>query len=144
MSITPYDVRQSGFNGGAINAVTKSGTNDFHATAYSYLTGNKLRGEKINDERIELDDAYKRTLGASFGGRIIKDKLFFFVNGEYEWNSVASPLAQAGGGDNGSYTNTNRRPTLEQLNSMSDYLARNYGYTTGPWQDFGLSAPAWR
>lgn len=144
VSITPYDVRQSGFNGGAINAVTKSGTNDFHATAYSYLTGNKLRGEKINDERIELDDAYKRTLGASFGGRIIKDKLFFFVNGEYEWNSVASPLAQAGGGDNGSYTNTNRRPTLEQLNSLSDYLARNYGYTTGPWQDFGLSAPAWR
>ena len=41
---------------------------------------------------------------------------------------MASPLAQAGGGDNGSYTNTNRRPTLEQLNSMSDYLARIYGY----------------
>lgn len=144
VSITPYDVRQSGFNGGAINAVTKSGTNDFHASAYSYLTGNKLRGEKICDERIELDDAYKRTIGANFGGRIIKDKLFFFINGEYEWNSVASPLARAGGGENGKYTNTNRRPTLDQLTGMSNYLAKNYGYTTGPWQDYGISAPAWR
>ena len=144
VSITPYDVRQSGFNGAAINAVTKSGTNDFHATAYSYLTGNKLRGEKICDDKLDLDDAYKRTLGASFGGRIIKDKLFFFINGEYEWNSVASPTAKAGGGENGKYTNTNRRPTLDQLNGLSDYLAKNYGYTTGPWQDYGLSAPAWR
>ena len=143
VSISPFDVRQSGFNGGAVNAVTKSGTNDFHVDAYTYLTGNKLVGREAGDTHLTLDDGYKRTYGISVGGPIVKNKLFFYINGEYDQISVASPTGRAGGGDNGIYTDGNRRPTLEQLNGLTNYLA-SQGITTGPWQGYSLDNPSWR
>ena len=143
VSSTPYDVRQSGFNGGAINAVTKSGTNDFHIDVYSFLTGSSLIGKKAGDNDLNIVDSYNRTLGASIGGPIVKNKLFFFINGEYDWNSVPSPTGRAGGGVSGVYSDGNRRPTLDQLNGLSAYLA-SQGVTTGPWQDYNLSKPSWR
>lgn len=145
VSSTPYDVRQSGFNGASINAVTRSGSNDFHATAYAYMTGNRLRGTHVGgQEKFSLDKGYSRTYGVSVGGPIVKDRLFFFVNGEYMDNVTAGPVARATGGDNGKYTDTNRRPTLDQLNSLSKYLNEHYGFQTGQWQGFDVSTPAYR
>lgn len=144
VSITPYDVRQSGFTGGAINAVTRSGTNKFKGTAYAYLTSNDMRGKNVGDEKLTLESSHNNVYGASFSGPIIKDKLFFFVNGEYEDVVSAGPSARAGGGDNGKYSNGNRRPTLEQLNSLTDYMQKTYGFNTGQWQGFNLKTPSYR
>ena len=145
VSITPFDVRQSGFNGAAVNAVTRSGSNDFHATAYSYLTNSNLTGNRVGSyEPFELDKSHSYTYGASVSGPIVKNKLFFFVNGEYMDFTTAGPVAHAGGGENGVYSNTNRRPTLDQLNSLSNYLGSHYGMTTGPWENFDLKTPAYR
>jgi hypothetical protein len=143
VSVTPYDVRQSGFIGGAINAVTKSGTNQFKGTAYMHLTSNDLRGTRVGGSSFSLDDAHTNTYGFTLGGPILKDKLFFFVNGEYEDIITAGPTARAGTGS-GSYTNTNRRPTLDQLTSFSDYMYDKYGYQTGVWQGYNLDTPAYR
>lgn len=146
VSITPYDVRQSGFTGGAINAVTRSGNNKFRGNAYVYLTSNDLRGTRVSDdssEDISLDSGHNTTYGVSLGGPIIKDKLFFFVNGEYEDIVTAGPTARAGNG-NAPYTNDNRRPTLDQLNSLSGYLQEKYGYNTGAWQGYNLDTPSYR
>lgn len=88
VSITPYDVRQSGFTGGGVNAVTKSGTNTFKGSAYTYLTSSSLKGSKVGDVELPIADGHNSTFGVTFGGRILKDKLFFFVNGEYEDNVV--------------------------------------------------------
>lgn len=143
VAITPYDVRQSGFNGGAINAVTKSGTNKFNGTAYAYFTGNKLIGDNVNGYDLSLEDSHKYTYGASIGGPIIKDKLFFFVNGEYEDNVGAGPAARAGNGSE-PYTNTNRRPTLDQLNSLSSYMNSQWGLKTGAWEGYNLKTPSYR
>jgi hypothetical protein len=77
------------------------------------------------------------------GGPIVKDKLFFFVNGEYEDIITAGPTARAGTGSS-TYTNTSRRPTLDQLNSFSDYVYNKYGYQTGSWQGYDLDTPAYR
>ena len=143
ISITPYDVRQSGFTGGGINAVTKSGTNEFKGSLYTYLTSTSLKGNRVGNTVFDVDDGHTNTYGATFGGPIIKDKLFFFVNGEYEDNVIAGPVARAGDGST-PYTTTNRRPQLEQLESLSNYLEKTYGLTTGPWQGYNVKTPAYR
>ncbi|MBR6852325.1 MAG: TonB-dependent receptor, partial [Prevotella sp.] len=143
VSVTPYDVRQSGFTGGGINAVTKSGTNTFKGMLYTFLTSSDLKGNKIRSTELPLPKGHNSTFGVSFGGPILKDKLFFFVNGEYEDNVTAGPAVQAGNGST-PYTAANRRPRLSELESLSNYLQNTYGITTGPWQNYNLKTPAYR
>lgn len=145
ISITPYDVRQSGFTGGGVNAVTKSGTNEFKGSVYTYLTSTSLKGSRVGSTSLPVDDGHTNTYGATFGGPIIKDKLFFFVNGEYEDNVVTGPTARANSdGRTKDFTPTNRRPALEELESLSSYLSKTYGLTTGPWQGYNVKTPAYR
>ncbi|MBR1546031.1 MAG: TonB-dependent receptor [Prevotella sp.] len=143
ISITPYDVRQSGFTGGGINAVTKSGTNQFSGSVYTYLTSTSLRGSRVGDTTLAVDNGHANTYGLTFGGPILKDKLFFFVNGEIEDNITTGPAARAGNGGT-PYTPTNRRPQINELESLSDYLQNTYGLTTGPWQGYNVKTPAYR
>ena len=145
ISITPYDVRQSGFTGGGVNAVTKSGTNEFKGSVYTYLTSTSLKGSRVGSTSLPVDDGHTNTYGATFGGPIIKDKLFFFVNGEYEDNVVTGPTARANSdGRTKDFAPTNRRPALEELESLSSYLGKTYGLTTGPWQGYNVETPAYR
>ena len=145
ISITPYDVRQSGFTGGGVNAVTKSGTNEFKGSVYTYLTSTSLKGSRVGSTSLPVDDGHTNTYGATFGGPIIKDKLFFFVNGEYENNVVTGPTARANSdGRTKDFAPTNRRPALEELESLSSYLGKTYGLTTGPWQGYNVETPAYR
>ena len=143
VSVTPYDVRQSGFTGGGVNAVTKSGTNTFKGMAYTFLTSSDLKGKKIRHAELPVSKGHNNTFGLSIGGPIIKDKLFFFVNGEYEHNVTAGPAVQAGNGST-PYTATNRRPRYAELESLSDFMQQAYGITTGPWQNYNLKTPAYR
>lgn len=86
VQVAPYDVTQGGFTGGSINAITKSGTNDFHGSVYWYYLNQGLIGKSytlINGKKAsKLQDQSDYTLGVTFGGPIVKDKLFFF--GSYE------------------------------------------------------------
>lgn len=88
IDLTPYDVTQSGFAGASINAVSKSGTNEFHGSAYYYYTSYRWQGADIygtnNGKRPSV--FYDRVYGGTLGGPIIPDKLFFFVNYEKERN----------------------------------------------------------
>ena len=143
VSITPYDVRQSGFTGGGINAVTKSGTNEFKGSLYTYLTSTSLKGSRVGTTTLAVDDGHTNTYGLTLGGPIIKDKLFFFVNGEIEDNVTTGPAARAGDGS-APYTTTNHRPKIEELEGLSNYLQNTYGLTTGPWQGYNVKTPAYR
>ena len=86
MVISPFDVRQTNFIGGGINAITKSGTNQFKGSGYIYHRNENMRGDNVYNETLSgarnLDR--KTTYGATLGGPIIKNKLFFFANFEYE------------------------------------------------------------
>lgn len=84
--IAPYDVRQGGFTGGGINAVTKSGTNKFSGTAYWFGNNQNFVGKTPTSDpnvtRKKLDSYTDNQMGISIGGPIVKDKLFFFANAE--------------------------------------------------------------
>lgn len=90
INVAPFDVRQSGFTGGSINAITKSGTNEFHGSVYGYGNNQILYGRfnKANgDLSPKYSQQYQYQAGATVSGPIIKDKLFFFANFERSDNS---------------------------------------------------------
>jgi hypothetical protein len=84
INIAPYDVRQGGFTGGGINAVTKSGTNEFKGSAYYYGNNQGLVGknEPIGNTEQPVADYTDYQAGFTLGGPIVKNKVFFFLNGE--------------------------------------------------------------
>ena len=94
VSLTPYDVRQSGFAGAAINAVSKSGTNEYHGSAYFFFTDTNWQGTDLFGANTGKRQPLKeRTYGYTLGGPIIKDRLFFFVNWEKFIQDSAPTLA---------------------------------------------------
>lgn len=136
VNVAPYDVRQSGFTGAGVNAVTKSGTNEYSGSVF-YMTqknsssffGNMVKGEELN-----LEYPTKEVLGFRLGGPIIKNKVFFFVNGEFE--KFASPATTwvANTGQSGSNVT---RVLASDLDRVSAQMAK-LGFETGPYQNFNL------
>ena len=108
--VAPFDVRQSGFTGGAINAITKSGTNKVKGSFSAYYNNQDFIGmthplnaktdENGNLIRNKYDEQYSQTYSFTVGGPIIKNKLFLFVAGEYFGKSRPNIYSPA----NGSYT----------------------------------------
>nr|WP_255364072.1 TonB-dependent receptor [Arachidicoccus sp. BS20] len=132
VATTPFDVRQAGFTGAAINAATKSGTNEFHGTAYAFTTNQNFNGKKVGS--YDLGDLAKNSnkiYGGSIGGPIIKNKLFFFVNGEYEKSSKPGPAYYPTGGNG---TGTESQTTVADMQKVYDYVTTNFGYDPGSYQ----------
>ena len=92
----PFDVRHSNFTGGLINAVTKSGTNEWSGSAFGYHSNESFVGDLDGTEFGEFNDTQ---FGWTLGGPIIRDKLFLFTNGEFEINSAPTnpPFVPLGG-----------------------------------------------
>ena len=146
VSVTPYDVRQSGFTGGAINAVTKSGTNEFKASAYVFAKSDQLQGDKYDGGKLSLSEMRNTTLGFSIGAPIVKDKLFVFANFEREWNTTpgTSRLARTSDGQSFGGGSQYNRPTVEKLDEISNFLIDKYGYNPGPYQGYSVKTPGYK
>lgn len=80
--LAPYDVRQSGFIGGGVNAVTRSGTNQVEGSIYAFVKNQNLVGNRVADREIIITDFRDDQYGLRIGGPIVKNKFFFFINGE--------------------------------------------------------------
>ena len=148
ISLTPYDVRQSGFVGGAINAVTKSGTNDFHVTVYDYYTSQHLQGTKYGSEgnKLTLSEKLQNTSGVSVGGPIVKNKLFFFANFEYDIdnNPGQSRLARPNDATEWGKSTQYNRPTTGKMDEIAKYLKDKYSYDPGDYQGYSFNTPDWK
>lgn len=140
--LSPYDVTLGGFAGGGINAVTKSGKNEMFGTAYYFMQNESLAGktngklaerlfgEDYDDsQRTKLDEFNKSTYGASLGGALKKDKIFFFVNAEIQKDETPIPF------DTEQYNLTdgqpNGRATDEDLDNLRQHMINTYGYDPG-------------
>ncbi len=136
--ISPFDVRQTNFIGGGINAITKSGTNTFKGTAYVYHKNENLRGDAICGEQITGARAKDRTTtyGFTLGGPIVKNKLFFFVN--YEYVKTPTIANRWRGSEDGKEDANNyiSRTKLSDLQKVSDFVKDKYGYDTGSYTNF--------
>ena len=146
--ISPYDVRQTNFIGGGVNAITKSGTNTFKGTAYIYHKNENMQGDAVDGEQITgaRDKNRSTTYGFTFGGPIIKNKLFFFVNAEYskvpsivnryrgsEITGGVAGQANIGVGSDKDYLS---RASTFDLQQVKDHVMSKYGYDTGSYTDF--------
>ncbi len=136
--VSPFDVRQTNFIGGGVNAITKSGTNAFKGSAYVYHKNENMQGDAIDHQQLQgvRDKDQTTTYGLTLGGPIIKDKLFFFVSGEM----IKSPTVvnRWRGSDNGAYDADNylSRTSVQDLATVSAFVKDKYGYNTGSWTDF--------
>ncbi len=137
VNIAPFDVRQSNFIGAGLNAITKSGTNTFRGSAYTYfknehLRGNTIDGYDLGDRPKEQNNVY----GFTLGGPIIKDKLFFFINGEYD--SAPRPIFKWRLSNDGIGNDANliTRVTAQDMENFAQVLRSQYGYEPGSYTDY--------
>lgn len=140
ISLTPYDVRQTGFTGASINAVTRSGRNEFFGTAFLTYRDDRMQGYRVGDIFAPVQSLKVNQYGVSLGGPIIKNKLFFFLNMEQQKTIQPGPSKVAssasmpfGAATTPSYV---ARPTVDSMNLISKYLKDTYGYETGPYQGY--------
>ena len=128
VNIAPFDVRQSGFSGGSINAVTRSGSNEFEGSAYGFVRNQSLVGKTPpslvgdGEEREKVADFSALTYGMRIGGPIVKDKLFFFLNYERQDDETPQPF---------NFSNYTGRSSQAEVDGLSDFLQSTYGYNPG-------------
>ncbi len=131
VAISPFDVTLSGFTGGAVNAVTRSGTNEFEGSVYYLFRNENLAGKtpinNVTDTRRTLDDFSAKTYGFRLGGPIIKNKLFFFVNTEVQRDEISQPFNVSSYGGN---TNS-----LDTINKVRQFFVENYDYDPGGFEN---------
>ncbi len=128
VDIAPFDVTNNGFTGGQINAVTKSGTNTYTGSVYFQTRNENLVGNyTINDEMSnDFPDFTERYIGLNVGGPIIEDKLFFFVNAEFQRET--SPLT---GGILGSGATNQVNFEASTFDQIAGILRDQYNYDPG-------------
>jgi hypothetical protein len=143
ISISPYDVRQGNFTGAAINAVTRSGTNEFSGSIYSFGRNQDLTGSKVSGVSVANGNYSFLNSGFRLGGPIIKNKVFFFVNYEAESRTRPGSYYTASTKDN-PFVSATATPSISQvkasdLDTLRNFLLKNYGYDPGRYQGFDIT-----
>ena len=137
VSLAPYDVTLSGFTGAAVNAVTKSGTNEFHGTVYGFTRNEDMTGGKIKGEDVIQADLEQQQYGLSIGGPIVKNKLFFFANFEKD---ERSDLGSAGFVPNSGTGAINETRVLESDLLLVQNALLDLGYNPGRYTGFNYES----
>lgn len=136
VNVSPYDVRQGGFSGAGINTVTKSGTNTFKGSVYTYTKGAGTEGYKVGDVTLAKQPLSYNLRGFTLGGPIIKNKLFFFVSGESERRKdpgTSFVAYDANHSPDGVSVSAASAALLQQL---ADTLKARFGYDPGAYQGY--------
>ncbi|NUQ81190.1 MAG: TonB-dependent receptor [Bacteroidetes bacterium] len=129
VNVAPYDVRQGGFTGGLVNAITKSGSNKYSGSAYYFFRNQDWVAE--GPLKTDFPEFNEKVYGFSVGGPVVKDQLFFFVNGELsrkETPSTIQPSTTPGATSFGMDPST--------IKAFSDTLRNRYGYDPGSYSLF--------
>ncbi|HTK82693.1 MAG TPA: carboxypeptidase regulatory-like domain-containing protein [Bacteroidota bacterium] len=134
VSVAPFDVREGGFTGAGINTVTKSGTNDFKGSVYSFLRNQDFVGNKVRGAQVVANPnlSYNQS-GFNVSGPLVKDKLFFFLNSELERRDDPGTDFAANHGTSGFGISRVRASTMD---SIRQRMISAYGYDPGPYEGY--------
>ncbi len=142
VNVSPYDVRQGGFTGAGVNAITKSGTNQFRGNLYTYLKGPHTQGYNVEDVTVPVSPFSFYTRGVSLGGPIIKNKLFFFVNYEAVKQTAPAYTVVASGGTEGLAPSAGvvSQANYDSLTALASFLKAKFNYDPGSFQGYSFSS----
>ena len=142
VNVSPYDVRQGGFTGAGVNAITKSGTNQFKAAVYTYLKGPGTQGYNVEDVTVARTPFSFYTWGVSLGGPIIQNKLFFFFNYEkVEQTSPAYSVVASGGSQSlAPSAGVVSQANYDTLTALANYLKSTFKYDPGAFQGYSFTS----
>lgn len=146
VNVSPYSVKDAGFTGASINAVTRSGTNTFHGSAFYNNRNQNLVGTKAGSDGkvpVTILDFDVKQYGASVGGPIIKNKLFFFANFEQEKRTDPGTSWIADNGSNTGQANVSRVKQTE-LDALSTFLKSSFGYDPGKYQGYNFLTSSYK
>lgn len=133
--VSPYDVRQGGFTGGGINAVTRSGTNDWSGSVFGSRRSPELVGEweRSPHRSLALAEFSQDQYGGRLGGPILRDRLFFFVSGEMNRRTSPTGFSQANFKDHAD------NAPQGGLGGFRNLLISRYDYDPGSLDDFNAA-----
>ena len=138
VNVAPFDVRQSGFTGAGINAVTRSGTNDVTGSVFHLFANDKLVGKKAGDQAYASPEFTKQVTGFRVGAPIIKNKLFIFLNGELE-KRVDPADANNWVANRGQSGDNVTRVLASDLDQLSTFMQTKYNFETGGYENLSLN-----
>lgn len=138
VNVAPYDVRQGGFTGAGLNSVTRSGTNQFRGTVYTYLKGPGTIGYQVQNTRAPKNQFDYNVLGASFGGAIVKDKIFFFINAEQNLQTTPATAIIASDASHPASPGSVAQVSADSLNQLATYLQNKYKYDPGTYSGYSF------
>ncbi|HEY6951872.1 MAG TPA: carboxypeptidase regulatory-like domain-containing protein [Bacteroidota bacterium] len=134
VSVAPFDVREGGFTGAGINTVTKSGTNVYTGSVYSFLRNEKLVGNKVSGNEVIANPSlsYNQS-GFTVSGPVMENNLFFFLNAELERRQDPGSNFVANRGTSGFGISRVRASTMD---SIRNRMISAYGYDPGQYEDY--------
>ncbi len=127
--VSPFDIKQGGFTGGGINVITRGGTNEFHGSVYGSLRNESFVSDTVAGLERPIAEFKEDQYGARVGGPILKDRLFFFLNGEL--NRREAPTGVSADGSTATQFNN-----PAQAEAFRQSLINKYGYDPGTLGDF--------
>lgn len=140
--VAPFDVRQGGFVGGLVNAVTQSGTNEFHGAVFGYMQNENFVGSDTNGVSVPVPTYQQQQFGFSLGGPIIRDRLHFFVTGDFRHD--VRPFAtqlQIGPDPTNPADTAGVGITIARADSVQSILKNQYGFDPGSWRAPDINNP---
>ena len=136
VNVSPFDVKYGGFAGGSINTVTRSGKNQAFGSVYQFFKGEDLQGYKVGDVTLPKQPFSYDLKGFTAGGAIVKNKLFFFVNGETEKRSEPGTQWIASDANNTPNGINVSQAKAADLDALAKFLKEKYGYDPGSYQGY--------
>jgi hypothetical protein len=133
VNVAPFDIRQSGFVGAGVNAVTRSGTNKVSGSVYTSMRNQDYIGKTAKALPVTVTNFAENVVGVRLGGAIIKNKLFYFVNYERIRNTTPGTAYVANGSSNAGIPT---RVLKADMDALSAYMKTNFGYNTGAYENF--------
>jgi hypothetical protein len=144
VNVSPFDVKYGGFAGGSVNTVTRSGKNQAFGSVYQYFKNKDLQGYKVGDITLPEQPFTYDLKGFTAGGAIIKNKLFFFVNGENEERLEPGTQWIASDANNTPNGINISQAKAADLDALQKFLIEKYGYNPGSYQGYQYASKSQR